>query len=112
MTAPRVIEAIDVATFPMRFRTVVRHASAVRRATENVVVTARAANGVSGVGEGCPRSYVTGEFVASAAAFIGEVAPLVCNNVRRVDDLRSYVETSRERIDAAPAAWCAVELAV
>lgn len=43
----------------------IRHASHVRRATDSLVVCCRLDDGTEGWGEGLPRSYVTGDTVAS-----------------------------------------------
>lgn len=103
---------IEMATFPTRFRVAVRHASAVRDATENVIVRVRTASGVVGVGEGCPRRYVTGETVESARTFLRGAAPGAAASAETVDGLRSWMADHRESIDANPAAFCALELAL
>jgi L-Ala-D/L-Glu epimerase len=45
-----------------------RHASAARSQSENLIARCRLADGVEGWGEGVPREYVTGESVAGAFA--------------------------------------------
>ena len=57
-------------SLPIPFRVRFGHASAVREQAENIIVAVRDAQGRIGLGEGCPRSYVTGETVASATGFI------------------------------------------
>lgn len=111
MTGTR-IDRVELSSFPARFRVTVRHASAVRAATENVIVQVRTASGATGVGEGCPRRYVTGETVQSARAFLGDVAPGAAAAATTVDGLRSWMADHRESIDANPAAFCALELAL
>ena len=73
------IERLEVASFPVPFRAVFRHASATRGQAENLIVAAHADSGETGYGEGCPREYVTGETVESGAAFIrthsGSIVP-------------------------------------
>src|SRR5689334_19298574 len=44
----------------------VKHASAVRSDSENIVVRCKLRDGIEGWGEGVPRSYVTGETPESA----------------------------------------------
>ncbi|QGJ71716.1 Muconate cycloisomerase I [Planctomycetales bacterium 10988] len=44
----------------------IKHASATRRESENLVVCVRLENGITGWGEGVPRPYVTGESPAGA----------------------------------------------
>ncbi len=46
----------------------VRHASFERSDSENLVVRVTLSDGLSGYGEGVPRSYVTGETLESAFA--------------------------------------------
>jgi len=106
------VERVELSSFPARFRVTVRHASAVRAATENVIVRVRTASGSVGVGEGCPRHYVTGETVPSARAFLRDVTAAAAGAATSVDGLRSWIADHRERIDANPAAFCALELAL
>lgn len=103
---------IELATFPTSFRVAVRHASAVRCATENVIVRVRTASGAVGVGEACPRRYVTGETMESVRTFLRGAAPEVAASAETVDGLRSWIAAHRDRIDANPAAFCALELAL
>lgn len=103
---------VEVATFPTSFRVAVRHASAVRDATENIIVRVRTASGAEGVGEGCPRRYVTGETVESARTFLRGAAPEASASAETIDGLRAWTMAHRESIDANPAAFCALELAL
>jgi len=79
---------VELATFPTSFRVTVRHASATRDVTENIIVRVSAASGAVGVGEGCPRRYVTGETVESARIFLRGAAPGVAASAETVDGLR------------------------
>lgn len=103
---------VEMATFPSPFRVTVRHASAVRDATENIIVRVRTAGGAVGVGEGCPRHYVTGETVESARTFLRGAAAGAAAAADTVDGLRSWMADHRENVDANPAAFCALELAL
>ena len=51
------------------FKQAFAHATAIRSYTESILVKAESSNGVIGVGEGCPRSYVTGETIQTATSF-------------------------------------------
>ena len=106
------IERLDTYRFPVPFRVVFRHASASRAKAANIIVAARGGGGATGYGEGCPRDYVTGETVASAVAFIKKHEAAIANGVQDVDDLREWMQAHREEIDANPAAFCALEIAV
>lgn len=103
---------VELATFPTSFKVTVRHASAVRAATENIIVRVQTASGALGVGEGCPRRYVTGETVESARTFLRGAAPGAAVAAETIDGLRSWMADHRESIDANPAAFCALELAL
>ena len=106
------IDRLDVYRFPVPFRVVFRHASANRSEAANVIVAARGTGGVTGYGEGCPREYVTGETVFSAAAFIHEHKVSIVREVRNMDELCVWTDAHREEIDANPAAFCALEIAL
>jgi L-alanine-DL-glutamate epimerase-like enolase superfamily enzyme len=96
---------------PIPFRTSFGHASARRERAENVLVLAEDADGRYGLGEGCPRPYVTGETAESARAFLerhrGELAEL-----DGIAALRDWVGARAAEIDANPSAFCAAELAL
>ena len=106
------IESVDVRRFPVPFRLVFRHASASRSEAANVIVAARGKGGVTGYGEGCPREYVTGETVESAAAFIEKHKPSLIRQVEDLEGLRAWIRANGDEIDANPAAFCALEIAV
>ena len=93
------------------FTTAFKHSSAVRTSTQSVWVEAHA-EGVTGVGEGCPREYVTGEDLASARTFFEDHRHELCREVGSLDALRAWVSHHAQIIDANPAAWCALELAM
>ena len=93
------------------FTTAFKHSSAVRTATQSVWVEANSDDD-AGVGEGCPREYVSGESLASAQKFFDGQRDALCRGVASVDALAAWVDDHRAIIDANPAAWCAVELAL
>ena len=106
------IQRLDVFRFPVPFKVVFRHASASRSQAANVIVAARGKGGVTGYGEGCPREYVTGETVESARAFIEKRKTSLIRQVRDPDGLHAWIEAHRDEIDANPAAFCALEIAI
>jgi len=106
------LDRLEIFTFPVPFRTVFRHASAARSRAENIVVRVRDASGLAGYGEGCPRSYVTGETVAGAAQFIRDRRAAIVAEIDGIDALRRWIDANRAAIDRNPAAFCAVELAL
>ena len=109
---PTLIESLDVHTFPVPFKVVFRHASASRAEAQNIIVAARAPDGTTGYGEGCPREYVTGETVESAVAFVRQHSASISAAVRNIAELREWMRAHSEAIDANPAAFCAIEIAV
>ncbi len=106
------IESLDVHRFPVPFRVVFRHASASRSEAANVIVAVRGPEGQTGYGEGCPREYVTGETVESAAAFIERRTPSLIRQVEDLEGLRAWMQAHGDEIDANPAAFCALEIAI
>jgi L-Ala-D/L-Glu epimerase len=89
-----------------------KHASAERSTTESVWVEVTDSEGVVGYGEGCPRPYVTSETLESCAKALRGWGPNVTNAIHSIRDLRDWVGARREDLDRAPAAWCALELAI
>lgn len=87
------------------------HHSATRSQTESIWVEARTTSGVKGIGEGCPRAYVSAETLASAQRFFRQVQPEILA-ITCLEQLRAWVKAHRTQIDAQPAAWCAIELAL
>jgi L-alanine-DL-glutamate epimerase-like enolase superfamily enzyme len=94
------------------FRSVFRHASAVRSETATVWVQAISGRGVTGHGEGCPREYVTGESLGQALSFVDRLRSSVLSRIHDPASLSDWIRDNEEDIDANPAAWCAVELAL
>lgn len=87
------------------------HAAATRNMTEAVIVQASSASGHKGYGEGCPRSYVTGETISTVSSFF-ERHKASIYLIANLDDLTQWVDTHELQIDKNPAAWCAIELAL
>jgi len=104
------IKDLSVQSLNIPFRQAFAHASAIRAKTESVLVTIVSRTGVTGLGEGCPRKYVTGETIESVQKFVEEYREQWMS-VATVDDLREWVAGHTSLIDRNPAAWCAVETA-
>lgn len=94
------------------FKIKFRHASAERAETLSIWVEAISNNGFIGYGESCPRSYVTGETIASAQGFFSQYQQTICNEIICLSSLRIWSNQHQNVIDANPAAWCAIELAI
>ena len=94
------------------FKVAFRHAAAERAETETAWIDAIDADGIVGSGESCPRSYVTGETLTTARAFTAANEAALRQDVNSIETLRAWVDDHRQAIDANPAAWCALELAM
>lgn len=100
------------ASFPFPFRTRFDHAAASRDVAENVIVLAEEEAGLVGLGEGCPREYVTGETKESALAAL---ARWKADGIETLDGrtaLEVWTAEHAAEIDANPSAFAAVELAL
>lgn len=106
------IEHLRFRAIKIPFRTAFSHANATRSETEGIWVEAVSSRGATGCGEGCPRNYVTAETVHSAHAFFDTHRPELEERIRDLSSLREWVCEKRREIDANPAAWCAIELAL
>lgn len=88
-----------------------RQASAARTHGESLWVEA-ARGEHRGYGEGCPRSYVTGETRASCRQWLGTWQASIQSECTSLDALRAWMAVHAGEIDASPSAWCAIELAL
>jgi len=103
---------LRVASCPFPFRGSFEHASAVRERADNVIAIAQDNSGLVGLGEGCPRSYVTGETVASALAAIARWRAAGIEEIPDLPGLRAWMAQHQNDIDVNPSAFSAVELAL
>jgi len=98
---------------PMRFS--VSHSLARRKTANNILVQAVAENGRSGWGESCPRPYVTGETVETAASDlkIHILPPLIGVGFETFEQATDYLSAITPHLPRSRyAAFCAAELAV
>ncbi len=94
------------------FRTAFSHASATRSETQSLWVEACTSDGTMGYGESCPREYVTGESLQSAARFFQIHQAALQARVSDLASLHAWMKSHAADIDRDPAAWCAIELAL
>jgi L-alanine-DL-glutamate epimerase-like enolase superfamily enzyme len=106
------IDRIRACELRIPFTVAFRHASADRAETSSVWVETVASDGTVGYGESCPRPYVTGESIESARRFIERHEVDARASIVDLQTLAAWVATHERDIDANPAAWCAVELAI
>ncbi len=104
------IKRLSIEPLKIPFKQAFVHASAVRAETESVLVTVANANGVEGIGEGCPRRYVTGETVDSILCFL-EAHREQWMTLTSIQQVKDWATEHTSVIDQNPAAWCAVETA-
>ncbi len=105
------IKTLAIQKLEIPFKLAFKHSSATRLQTEAVIVVAESARGNKGYGEGCPRSYVTGETLETAFDFFESVQPELLS-IANVDQIQTWVAEHQQALDKNPAAWCAVELAL
>jgi len=91
---------------PMKAR--MKHASFERKTGDSVWVEARR-GGQVGLGEGCPRPYVTNETTASALQWLEGSSALALESF---EALEAWVALHGDEIDLHPGAWCALETAL
>jgi len=100
---------IDFRLLEIPFKVSFKHNSATRKVTSTLWVEISRGEFV-GIGEGCPRSYVTGESEESCVEFISSRR----ESLLKVEDYPSLLvwrEDNISDIENNPAAWCAIELA-
>ena len=106
------LQSLEVSALSIPFKGSFKHASADRHAMQSLWVRAQAASGETGYGEGCPREYVTAESMSTALAFVECHRTEWLPTLSDVQSLEQWVSAHRAEIDAHPAAWTAVELAL
>jgi L-alanine-DL-glutamate epimerase-like enolase superfamily enzyme len=111
MPSPRIR---SLGTKPLRipFTVAFRHASAERSETAALWADTALDTGVTGSGESCPREYVTGESLETGLAFCRRYEDDIRDTIRDLASLRAWIASHGREIDANPAAWCAIELAL
>jgi L-Ala-D/L-Glu epimerase / N-acetyl-D-glutamate racemase len=113
MSAPKpAITRLTFRELRIPFTVAFRHAAAERAETATAWVEAIGDDGVVGCGESCPRTYVTGETLATARAFALKHEASLRAGVSSLDTLREWMAAHWREIDENPAAWCAIELAL
>lgn len=106
------IADLQAFTFPVSLKYTFRHASARRANAYNFIVKATSKDGQFGFGEGCPRTYVTGEDLDTCNRFLNQHRVDLLQNVQDVASLLDWTETYRSEIDLNPSAFCAIELSL
>ena len=104
---------LEARTFQTPMRVSFRHASANRSKTASIIVLAHSTEAegmaLTGIGEGCPRRYVTGESLESANAFIVRHQAELEEGIDSLDTLKAWLSAHENEIDDNPAAFSALE---
>ncbi|WP_428236589.1 mandelate racemase/muconate lactonizing enzyme family protein [Gracilimonas sp.] len=106
------IDKLIIKPLEIPFNSSFEHSSAKRKKTQAVLVSARTKKGNTGLGEGCPRVYVTGETVYTCIDFFNKHAPEIKRHIHSISDLKNWVSHNKTLIDKNPSAWCAIELSI
>jgi len=106
------ITSINAAPLSIPFKQAFKHASAQRSETQTLWVRVQSEQGNQGCGESCPREYVTGETLTGAQAFVRAHETDWQSSLSDLASLQRWVDAHETDIDAHPAAWSAVELAL
>src|SRR5260221_2487568 len=99
-------------SLPIPFRTAFDHAAAARSCARNVIVVAADAARRVGLGEGCPREYVTGESVESALAALRGLHDQNLDEIDCDEALERSMSANRAAIQSRPSAVRALEVAI
>ncbi|MBW2606561.1 MAG: alpha/beta fold hydrolase [Deltaproteobacteria bacterium] len=102
---------IEVQPLCVRLKATVRHAGATRNEGESVWVKAER-KGITGYGEGCPRSYVAGDDLESSVLWVQDMFSAGKVHFNTFEDVKKWVKKNSNLIDRYPSAWCATEMAL
>jgi len=105
------IDRMEIKKVSIPLRTNFKHSSASYSSSLSILVTSISENGIHGYGEGCPRSFVTGESYESAVGFFDSYKESF-SKLRDLEQIRRWVSENKDQVDMNPAAWCAVELSL
>lgn len=107
-----IISNLQIKPLNIAFRVNFKHNSAERNKTQSVLVATQTSNGNIGLGEGCPREYVTGENIDSCIKFFNTHKHNILLQIHSFKDLKNWVLEHQQLIDINPSAWCAIELSL
>src|SRR5260370_38052196 len=111
MAHPR-LRSLELKPLHIPFTVAFRHAPAERSEPSSLWAEVVLDTGVAGCGESCPREYVTGESLDTAQAFCSRYERALREHIVDLSSLRAWMASNAPDIDANPAAWCAIELAI
>jgi L-alanine-DL-glutamate epimerase-like enolase superfamily enzyme len=106
------IKTLDIyhLTIPMRLQ--FAQANSTAQSSSSIIVKLKTENGITGFGESCPRTYVTGESSMDVIHALQSIREEVyTKNFETINSIANYVCTDLPR-RLKPAAICALELAL
>lgn len=105
------IKSLEIQDLRIPFNTGFKHSKAERKITQTILVILISDTGQVGIGEGCPREYVSGESISSCKNFINSIKGQIIH-FSDLDEILNWIQEHKRQINKNPAAWCAVELAL
>ncbi len=106
------LTSLQLQSLQIPFKVGFKHSSADRKKGESLLASAETAAGNKGMGEGCPRGYVTHEDSSAGFEFFERYREDLLRSIHTFGDLEAWVWRHEVEIDERPAAWCALELAI
>ena len=109
------VERIAINNLKIPFSRKVEHRLHARRETESIILSVHDSGGMTGFGEGAPRSYVTGERLEGSLVAASVLAEqVVGQEIGSRIELFNWLTTigQSEVAHTHPAAWCALETAL
>jgi muconate cycloisomerase len=111
-----IVKKLDIWHLRLGFLSPIKHNLATHQGSDNLVLRVTTEAGVTGFGEGVPRTFVTGEVLSDGLLFLREVlAPAVLS--REFPSIQALLQGLRDLYEQTqaqghPAAFCALETAL
>lgn len=105
------IKNIEMKEINLPFNIRFKHSSAEHMSSDSVLVIVESDNHKYGYGEGCPRTYVTGETKQSTIEFFDTHKKSI-GEIINLKQLKNWIKDKESLIDLNPSSWCAIELAL
>lgn len=105
------VKSFALFSLTIPFKESFRHSAFERDKTETVLCKLTTETELDGYGEGCPRSYVSGETVGSCVGFLKKISNHKIE-VESVDQIKEFAGSINDLISINLSAWCSVELAL
>lgn len=103
---------ISIAPLQIPFKMAFSHASASRAISDNILVLIQDNRNIRGMGECCPRPYVSGETADTVKKFLVSQVMAEFWKLRQLPEIVEFEYNNRKNIDQNTAAFCAAESAL